>query len=146
MVAISAVTTDPARIDRAQWVTVETQDGPFRLQVKGYTLGYKTALFHARRDRATELNRTLAPGARQYIGDTLPPVEDDRLVGECLGRHCVEGVDGITHDDGTSVTIDEFRALIADPARGTALLWLTMRACDSVQIGKQDLAQEAEGN
>lgn len=146
MVALNALITDPARIERAQWVEVETPDGPFRLLTKGYTTAYKTGLFHARRDRASELNRTLAPGARQYTGDTLPPLEDDRLTGQCIGKYCIEGVEGLTHEGGEAVTVDEFRALVADPSRGTVLLWLALRACDAVQTRKQDLATEAVGN
>ena len=146
MVSLSSVTTDPAHIQQAQWVDVETPHGPFRLEVRGYTTAYKTALFHSRRDRALELNRTLAPGARQYTGDSLPPDEDDKLAGKCLGKYCVENVQGLTHDSGQPVTVDEFRALIADPARGLALLGLAFRACDSIHARKQDLVKEAEGN
>lgn len=147
MVALSKLTTNRTEIQKPRWVQVETQaGGNFEIEVSGYSAAYRQELFLAQRDRATDLNRALRPGARLYTAETLPPAEFDRINGKLIGTHCVHDVRDLTHDDGTPVTVEEFREIIADPETGGGLLWLTNRAVDSIYARKAEVEAEAEGN
>jgi len=146
MVALSTLTTNPDRVEQPIDILIETDDGPFTIVTRGFTAAYRAATHEARLEAVAKLNRGLALGARAYSVQTLPPDVDDRISGTMVAKYCIHDIQGLTHDDGAAVTVDEFRALIADPNRCGALLVYALMAARQAHSKREDKIEAASGN
>lgn len=137
---------DRDRLETAVWVTVDTDDGPFEVETRGYTRAYRDGLNAARRQLVQARNRKLSPGQTPITESDLAASDHDRLMGAALAEHCVTNVRGLTHEDGRDVTADELRQMLRDPADCPVLLGYVIQAVSWAHDQARQRADAAAGN
>lgn len=146
MASIANMTISRDRLEAPVWVTVDTEDGPFEIETRGFTRAYRDGLAAARRRLVQDRNRRLPPGQPPITDQDLAVSEQDGLMGAALADHCVTGVRGLTHADGSDLTIDELRRMLRDPAECPVLLGYVIQAVGWAHEQARQRADEAAGN
>lgn len=109
MAKLSDFSRNQDRMREGETVEVGPIGSTFEITTRGFTPRYRDALHDLKIAAARRLNRGQKPGGLSYNAENLPPSEDDRAQGQAIADHCVLGVNGLQHDDGQDVTLDEFR-------------------------------------
>lgn len=143
MAKLSNFRRDAARVAEGEWVTVGPADDPFKLRIRGFTAAYRDTLARLKLAKAREINRTVLPGQPTVAVDNLPPSIDDACQAEALSRECLIDVEGLQHDDGRDMTVDELRELLPTTP---VLLVLAIQAAGRVGDDRATQAKAAEGN
>lgn len=146
MAKLSAFKLNAAAISDGEWITVGVGADTFEIKTRGFTSRYRDALNSLRRDAARKANRGLVPGATPFTPDSLPPTLDDLCQGEALAQYCVLDVRGLQQDDGTPVSIEDFRQMLTDRDSYVSLLVLALNAASSVGQARTEEAQAAAKN
>lgn len=145
MAKLSAFSRDAARVQEGETIEVGPDGDTFLITTRGFTPRYRDALFTLKSEAASRLNRSLQPGATRYTAETLPPSEDDRLQGQAIAEHCVIDVDGLQNDDGSAITVDAFRKLLAS-GEHRMLIALAITAASRVGDEQAQAHRDAVGN
>lgn len=145
MAKLSAFRANAAAINAGRWIDVGPDDDTFRIKTKGFTGKYRDALARMMGDHVRRMNRGKKPGDRFFTEVDIAVTDQDAMQAEVLAEHCFLDVEGLTHDDGQSVTADEFRDLIRTEA-GRPLLLLAMGAAARVGDDTEEAIQDAVGN
>lgn len=145
MAKLSAFSLDATRVQEGETIEVGPIGNTFHITTRGFTPGYRDGLYNLKQNTASRLNRTLQPGATRYTPETLPPSEDDRLQGQAIATHCVIDVTGLQNDDGSVITVDDFRHLLAS-GEHPMLIALAISAAARVGEGQEQAHQDAVGN
>lgn len=146
MASLAGMTINRDRLETAAWVTVDTETGPFEIETRGYTRAYRDGLSAARRRLVQDRNRKLSPGQAPITEADLAASDHDRLMGAAIADHCVTGVRGLTHEDGSDVTADELRQMLRDPADCPILLGYVIQAVNWAHEQARQRSDEAAGN
>lgn len=143
MAKLSTFTRDPGRIAEGELIAVGQADDPFMIRTRGFSPAYRDTLARLRLKASREQNRNLQPGQIPTTPDSLPPTVDDRCQAEALNEHCLIDVQGLTNDDGSAVTIDQFKQLLPN---SPGLLFLAIGAASRVGADRAEQTKAAEGN
>lgn len=144
MAKLSNFLRNTKAITDGETVTVGPAGMTFQVTTRGFTLAYRDRLAALRREAARTLNRAQQPGATAYLPDGLPPSTEDKCQGQALADECIIDIAGLD-DDGTPVTVEQFRDLIASgevPFLTSLAFGAAARVSDS-RIGEK---AAAEGN
>lgn len=134
-----------AAVAAGQRITVGPPGNEFVIITRGLTVAFRDRLNALQRDAAIELNRKVQVGAPGYSPDALPPSIMDRCQAQALIDECLTGVEELENDDESTVTFDDFKALLLDGSnRGLLALasWAAGRVGDEQADGKKAI----EGN
>lgn len=147
MAKLSTIMLNTDRIKGGTWMTVHTPDGEsFEIHTRGFTPAFRDELAKLKAEAARELNRGIDPGQRYITPDTLPPSADDLCHAKAIIAHCLLGIRGLSHEDGRTVTLDEFTALMMNPIEGEFAMRLALEAVRSVAQARDQETKEAVGN
>lgn len=146
MAKLSGFRINASAVERGEWVKVGNGDLEFEIQTRGYHPRYRDALNTLKRDAARRANRGLQVGQIPYTPDSLPPTMDDACQGRALAEHCIIDVRGLTHDDDSPVTADQFREMIQDREQYLILLILAINAAGSVGAVRAEETEAAIKN
>ncbi|GFE98169.1 MAG: hypothetical protein ABF979_05515 [Gluconobacter sp.] len=137
MAKLSDLKIDSAAVNDGVWVPIEQYPG-LKIRTRGYTDQFLDAQ-----------TRRVAQAAEKYRNDPsrIPNAVRRQLNADLLTEFLLLDVDGLFADDAETqkVTIDEFRALLAQPdyARLARACW---EAASLVATGAVQQAEDAEGN
>lgn len=145
MAKLSSFTANTRAISDGEWVEVNPTD-PFKIKTRGFTARYRDLLNRLRRQASREANRGLQPGAIPHSPEALPPTMEDRCQAQALAEECFLDVQGLTGEDGSAVTAEQFREMLQDPETYGALLVLTIGAAARIQSERQQDAEAAAKN
>ncbi|GBQ14734.1 hypothetical protein [Swaminathania salitolerans] len=137
MARLTDLKTDSAAINDGVWVDIEQYPG-LRIRTRGYTDAFIDA--QARR---------LAQAAEKFRNsvERIPNAVRRQINAGLLSEFLLLDVDGLYADDAETekVSLDAFRALLADPAYGQ-LQRCCWEAAGLVASGAVKQAEDAEGN
>jgi hypothetical protein len=145
MAKLNAYTTNTRVVNDGEWVEVGAEPNTFKIKTRGFTRRYRTRLNELRREAARTANRTLRPGEIPFTTDNLPPNEEDRCQGVAIAEEAFLDVKDLDGDNGP-VTADEFKDMLANPEKYSALIVLAIGAAGRVHSGREEEAKDAEGN
>ncbi|RUT25759.1 hypothetical protein C0V97_09895 [Asaia sp. W19] len=145
MAKLSAFSRNADRMREGETIEVGPLGNTFEITTRGFTPRYRDALHDLKMAAARKLNRGQKPGGLSYGPENLPPTEDDLAQGQAIADHCVIGVQGLLHDDGREVTLDEFRTMLSAGDQ-PMLIALAISAAARVGDDRAREHEEAVGN
>jgi len=145
MAKLSRFTLNRDTVAQGDRIEVGPPGNSFFLTTRGFTPAYRDALHDLARESARRLNADLAPRQIPVTPADLPPSEDDRNQGIALAQHCVLGVEGLEHDDGSPVTVQTLRDMLVS-GEHQALMVMCLRAAGQVGDQRARKAKDDAGN
>lgn len=142
---LSKLATPVAAAADGLWVGPWDETGDLEIKARPYTEDYQTDLSRAQAELVRKSRIEGVLKGRQGWDD-LPLKTRLALSRELLLDRLVVDIRGLEHDDGTPVTVAEFRQLAMDVDTYGALVGSAFLAVDQVTSDKDLLRQAAEGN
>lgn len=146
MASIKAFRVNVEAVNEGGWVPVGDGDDQFEIKTRGFTGAYRNKVAALRREAARKANRTLPPGSLAYSVDVLPTTLDDECQGQASAEELFLDVRGLSNDDRSPVTADQFRDMLRHPDEYQFLVSYVIQAAAVIHASRVADKEAAAGN
>ncbi len=146
MARLSRFTRDGNALNNGQAILVGPEGEQFTITTRGFTADYADRLAALQRAAAIKINTGLTPASPDRVTpDTLPPSVADKCQAQALAEKCILGVADLENDDGSEMTVEQFKEAVQQ-RENTGLLIMALQAAGSVGLARKALVEDAEKN
>lgn len=127
-----------------EWTTLESEGESFDIRIRPLNPEYHDREHDLRRAEARRLTRQKS-GGQIVTSDDLPPSAINRAMAEAVIDTILVDVVGLEHEDGTAMSLSEFKDLLRDDAYNhvVGVIWT---AAGKLAAKNRDAVKAAEGN